>query len=231
MRQSRSIGREPHFSRIVFISAVVHLLFISLVVIPLRTKEQYRTYHVTLVGPLRTPRISRVPSIKKKTARTIPKKAVKTPTQTVKAPPKTDMSIENVSKEIERIRAISALSKKREKSRTKSREIEIGKEKAPDKPVGGVGISGTGTGDDTDYYYSIVSQKIWQHWFYANSRSSGLEVVISIRIDKDGEVISQEIEKFSDDVLFDRSAIKAISKASPFPPPPEELEIGVRFYL
>ncbi|MCK5427602.1 MAG: TonB family protein [Thermodesulfovibrionia bacterium] len=231
MRQSRSIGREPHFSRIVFVSVIAHLLFISLVVIPLRTKEQYRTYHVTLIGSLRTPRISKVPSIKKKIKRKITKKSVKSPVKTMKAPPKTDMSIENVSKEIERIRAISALSKKREKSRTKLREIEIGKEKAPDMPAGGVGIPGTGTGDDTDYYYSIVSQKIWQHWFYAHSRSSGLEVIISIRIDKDGEVISQEIEKFSGDVLFDRSAIKAISKASPFPPPPEELEIGVRFYL
>ena len=149
----------------------------------------------------------------------------------IKTPPKTDMSIENVSKEIERIRAINTLSKKREKNRKKIREIEIGKEKAPDIPAGGEGIPRTGTGDYTDYYYSIVSQKIWRHWFYAHSRSSGLEVIISIRIDKYGEVISQEIEKFSGDVLFDRSAIKAISKASPFPPPPEELEIGVRFYL
>jgi outer membrane biosynthesis protein TonB len=31
-------------------------------------------------------------------------------------------------------------------------------------------------------------------------------------------------------MLFDSSALKAISKASPLPPPHEEMEIGVRFY-
>jgi TonB family protein len=56
-------------------------------------------------------------------------------------------------------------------------------------------------------------------------------VVISIKIDSQGKVVSQEIEKSSGNILFDRSAEKAISKASPLPPPPVEMEIGVRFYL
>ena len=44
-------------------------------------------------------------------------------------------------------------------------------------------------------------------------------------------VLSQDIEKSSGNLLFDRSATKAISKASPLSPPPVEMEIGVRFYL
>jgi len=38
------------------------------------------------------------------------------------------------------------------------------------------------------------------------------------------------IEKPSGNVLFDRSALRAIAKASPVTPPPYEMEIGVRFY-
>ena len=229
MRQSRSIGNEPNFSKIILISVILHLLFISIVAVPLRTKEGYMTYHVTLVGPLHTPRTGKPALIQEKAKRVASKKkAVKAP------PPEADMSIEEVAKEIERIRAISALSKKREDGREKTREIRVGKEKTAGKRLKDTGVHEGAAGGDRkgmDLYYDLISREIWQHWSYPDVRTSGLEVVISIRIDKTGRVISQEIEKFSGDILFDRSAIKAISKASPFPPPPEEVEIGVRFYL
>jgi TonB family protein len=237
MRQSQIIGKEPSLSKVVFVSLILHFLFISLVVFPLRTKEPLRTYNVTLVGPLRTQQVRKAPSAKSKSVKSLPaakKRALKKPKavtkKAVKLPPKAAMSLEEVKKEIERMRAISAITKKVKDKEAKKQEIQIAKQKAPDTSAKGVGIPGTGTDESMDYY-DIISQKIWQHWFYAKSRSSGLEVIVSIKIDKSGEVISQEIEKFSGDVLFDRSAVKAISKASPFPAPPEELEVGVRFYL
>ena len=52
----------------------------------------------------------------------------------------------------------------------------------------------------------------------------------AIKILKDGTTIVQNIEKSSGNSLFDRSALKALAKASPLPPPPYEMEIGVRFY-
>ena len=58
----------------------------------------------------------------------------------------------------------------------------------------------------------------------------GLEAIISVKILKDGTVIVQRVEKSSGNTLFDRSAIRALAKASPLPPPPYEMEIGVRFY-
>lgn len=228
MKQSRSIGKEPSLSRIVLVSAILHLLFISLVVIPLKTKEkEFRTYYVTLVGPIRSPRVGRVPLPKKKVSRTTKQKAVK-------IPPKADISlkeIERVAKEIERIRVISAL-KKRKKAREKTQEIQIGREKTPDKLVQGTGIPGSESGGDIHFYYSIIGQKIWQQWVVPDFKTSGLEMAkISIRISKDGKVISREIEKSSGNALFDRSAMKAISKASPLPPPPfGEMEVGLNFH-
>ena len=60
--------------------------------------------------------------------------------------------------------------------------------------------------------------------------NKGLEAIVVVRILKDGTVIVQEMEKKSGNALFDRSALRALTKASPLTPPPNEMEIGVRFY-
>jgi TonB family protein len=57
-----------------------------------------------------------------------------------------------------------------------------------------------------------------------------IEAIVSVKILKDGTARVQRIEKSSGNALFDRSALKALAKASPLPPPPYEMEIGVRFY-
>ena len=222
MKLSRSIGKEPNFSRIILFSTILHFLFIFLVVIPIKTKqEDFRSYRVSLVGPIQTPQ-----DLGDTKARTT------TMQESAKTLPKTDMSLESfeqVTKEIERIRALKALSEKQAVSK-RIQEIQIGQQKASNKISPG-GITGSETGKGSDLYYSIISQKIWQQWTYPNFQASGLEVIISIKIDKAGRVISQEIEKSSGNTLFDHSAQRAISKASPLPPPTGEIEIGVRFYL
>ncbi len=226
MRQSRSIGKEPHFSRIILFSAILHFLFIFLVVIPIKTRqEEFRSYRVSLVGPIQTQQDSRDTKVHTAPAQ-----------EPAKVIPKTDMSLESfeqVKKEIERLHAIKDLkesAKKQEAVNKRIQEIQISKGKGSDKISQEPDIQGRGTGKDIDFYYSIISRKIWQQWIYPNSQASGLEVIISIKIDKHGKVVSQELEKPSGNELLDRSAIRAIAKASPLPPPPEEMEIGVKFY-
>lgn len=226
MRQSRSIGKEPHFSRIILFSAILHFLFIFLVVIPIKTRqEEFRSYRVSLVGPIQTQQDSRDTKVHTAPAQ-----------EPAKVLPKTDMSLESfeqVKKEIERLHAIKDLkesAKKQEAVNKRIQEIQISKGKGSDKISQEPDIQGRGTGKDIDFYYSIISRKIWQQWIYPNSQASGLEVIISIKIDKHGKVVSQELEKPSGNELLDRSAIRAIAKASPLPPPPEEMEIGVKFY-
>ncbi len=237
MKLSHTIGKEPSLQKIVIASAILHLLFITVVAVPIKPKERdFRTYFVNLVGPVQTPGKAGTTIVKKRERRIVPKKKITTPKKTSRArpEPKTDMSLESVNrvaKEIERIRAISSLSK-RKRDRKKTQEVQISRKEGPGESAQREGIPGRGSAENTDFYFGIISRKIWQQWVYPELDSSGLEVVISIRIGKDGKVTSQEIEKASGNMLFDRSATKAISRASPLPPPPAgEMEIGVRFYL
>ncbi len=227
--------REPSLPKIALTSTLLHLLFIALIIIPFTSRQkEFRNYNyfVNLVEPIESPGIKPAPRVKKK-----PKAVQKTVTVKTKSKPKSkpkphipsSKSVDKVSKEIERLRAISVLSELK-KLRSKVQEIRIGGKTAP-KPLKEAGIAGRGTGGDTNYYYSLIKHKIWQQWVYPDFKTSGLEVIVLIRIGKDGRIISQGIEKTSGDMLFDRSAMKAISKASPLPPPPREMEIGLRFYL
>jgi colicin import membrane protein len=87
-----------------------------------------------------------------------------------------------------------------------------------------------GTGTLFDDYYGKITKEIRQQWIFPDSGSKNIEAIVSIRILRDGTIIIQKIEKSSGNTLFDRSALKAIAKASPLTPPPYEMEIGVRFY-
>ncbi|MBA4348728.1 MAG: hypothetical protein C0415_01885 [Thermodesulfovibrio sp.] len=78
-------------------------------------------------------------------------------------------------------------------------------------------------------YYSAVESRVRQQWIFPESLDKDLETVVSIKINRDGRVIVERIEKGSGNTLFDRSVIRAINKASPLPPPPQEMEMGLRF--
>jgi colicin import membrane protein len=92
------------------------------------------------------------------------------------------------------------------------------------------GTQGKGEGSIMADYYSRITKEIWQHWVFPETGDKNLEAIISIRIMKDGSVQISRIEKSSGNPLFDRSALRAITKATPLPHPPYEMEIGVRFY-
>jgi colicin import membrane protein len=81
-----------------------------------------------------------------------------------------------------------------------------------------------------DDYYTKIRNHIWQHWIYPDTGQKGLETIISIIIMKDGTISIKKIEKSSGNPLFDKSAIRALTKANPLPPPPYEMEVGVKFY-
>ena len=211
--------REPSLAKITLTSALLHILIILLVAIqisPGHRELRPRTYFVDLVSPpeLPHPKPKTAPAVKSIQKAATVRKAKPKPKVTKKVASKASYEYEKVSREIERLRAISVL----------SRIKELRKKKA-ESPKG---VEVTGGGGD---YSSLISRMIWQQWFYPDMGKSGLEVIISIRIAKDGRVISQRIERSSGDVLFDRSAMNAILKASPLPPPPKEMAIGVRFYL
>ncbi|MFZ5996885.1 MAG: energy transducer TonB [Nitrospirota bacterium] len=104
--------------------------------------------------------------------------------------------------------------------------------KNPHAPVprnnkAGIGNGASGGGD----YGSLVRSKIWQNWVYPETLDRDLEATISIRVAKDGTITINKIEKRSGNPLFDRSILRALTMASPLPPPllgEEEIEITFR---
>ncbi|MBI4654833.1 MAG: cell envelope integrity protein TolA [Nitrospirae bacterium] len=258
MKYSRSIGKEPSLLRIVLVSVILHLIFVAMVTIPTKPKTRdYRPFSVKLVGPIEKYETGTIiqPPVEIKSKEIVKKVTIieKATTPKVVKPipqPKADMEVEiakeaerlraitklaktleqekNVAKEIERLRAISKLTKTLEQE--KKREIQIRKERTIGTPKSAEVTGAAGESEDIVFYEDIIRQKIWGYWVHPNHNISGLETIISVIIRKNGEIKVREVEKSSGDLLFDRSAIKAISKANPLPPPPDgEMEIGLRF--
>lgn len=98
------------------------------------------------------------------------------------------------------------------------------------RPVENKGATGVSKGTLFDSYYGKITDEIRREWVYPDMGNKNLEAVVSVLIGRDGTIMVQGVEKSSGDLLFDRSVLKAVLKASPVSPPPYEMEIGIRFY-
>jgi colicin import membrane protein len=63
-----------------------------------------------------------------------------------------------------------------------------------------------------------IKDKVKRNWTYAGD-TTGLEMIISVKVTRDGEVTSANVVRSSGDAIFDRSAENAVLKASPLPFP------------
>jgi TolA protein len=108
--------------------------------------------------------------------------------------------------------------------------------------------SGTGTGVGSgggtvleaklSEYYNAIWTRIKEEWTLPETlpqRKTELEAVIVVVIERDGKIQKLWFEKKSGNTLYDQMAMRAIRKAEPLPPIPEEfsdrtLEVGIRFY-
>lgn len=84
-------------------------------------------------------------------------------------------------------------------------------------------------------YYNIIQNRIHENWVYPKGfEYEKISVIVSIRIDRKGNLIDSWLEESSGNSRFDASLLSATKKASPFPPLPVDfegnfLEIGLRF--
>jgi colicin import membrane protein len=86
-------------------------------------------------------------------------------------------------------------------------------------------------------YYAMIWSRIKGKWALPQGILPGelLETVIDVTILRSGTVTEVTFEKKSGNRYFDESALKAIRKASPFPPLPAwigegSLDVGIRFH-
>lgn len=217
-------------------SAFIHILLFAIAVIVIKQSDIHKKtepYIVSLVEDFKASRSAPAQGneVQDKTPKTSEpvKKQPSVPSKTSR-----DERIKQESIVKERIEALQA-KKKIEKIVALRKVINVegekntsgGSQKLQNKaaPSGASGSAAAGSD-----YYSMVVKKIRQEWVFPESLDRNLEAIISIRIAKDGSVRIDKIEKSSGNQLFDRYALRAINKASPLPPPPQEMEVGVRFY-
>jgi TolA protein len=219
------------------LSAVLHLIFFLLAAVIIRHSQTMNIpspYIVSLVGPSGASGGGEVHE-EEKAEEKIAEPEVKTAEKQkeISLREKTD---KEKKAEKERVQdQIAALKAKKKIGRIldlRAKIVSIGKGQGK----GTAGQAGKGTdkggpaGTMFDSYYSKITEKIWQEWTWPDSAEKNLEAIIAVRIARDGTLTVQGIEKSSGNSFFDRSALKALSKASPVQPPPYEMEIGIRFY-
>lgn len=105
---------------------------------------------------------------------------------------------------------------------------------------GGVKTGGAGTGVDSPSvkyraYLTAVGDRVKNNWTYPEEfRKDKIEVIVSIKINRDGKLLDSWVEKSSGSNLFDESLMDAVKKSAPYPQLPEDydgnvFETGLRF--
>ena len=223
--------RGPSLQKSAALSALLHLSFLVLSVVLIRhsgTIVMPSPYTVSLVNP-ENARRSGPPASRAGETQT---KAGK-----VEEPVKDSKTMIDTNKKLSEKRVSDRLtelaSKKKIEQIVKLRSVISVKGsggKSAARPAEKAGGAGTPKGSLFDSYYAKITEEIRQGWAYPDMGKKDLESIISVTIRRDGTITVHGIEKSSGDLLFDRSVLKAITKASPVSPPPYEMEIGIRFY-
>ena len=83
-------------------------------------------------------------------------------------------------------------------------------------------------------YFQMIQQRVKDEWAVPDAllTEEGLRAIIRVKIDKNGRILETKVEKSSGNPYFDRSALQAIARAEPLPPPPKgtaPVEIGLVF--
>ncbi|MBI5674430.1 MAG: cell envelope integrity protein TolA [Nitrospirae bacterium] len=242
MKISIGIGHEPSLRRLVIASVVLHFILMAFFFIPFNTGErEFKNYYVSLVEP------AKVSGGGEPAARRAEEKPVVKKEESVKEKKEVDKKADTEKKDIERemfMKLRETVNKKRQNLKDINAAINaLPKKKAEgDKTLGieaiknAASVKGAVGGErlPSDSYYALITGEIRNEWeIPPDFDSAGLEVEISIKIDSKGKVVSKTLEKTSGNDFFDKSALKAISKASPLSLPPLSLvmeEIVLRFY-
>jgi TonB family protein len=143
---------------------------------------------------------------------------------------------------------------KPEKAKTESRrykehpsvkEILKGVREEVKRDRGGIGMAGLGisiagkveVNPKIRAYLIQLESRVRENWELPKllkEKAVDLECIISVSINRNGEVVSAYIESSSGDEVFDKWALFTIRKSQPLPPPPEvgfsgTMDIGFKF--
>ena len=131
-------------------------------------------------------------------------------------------------------------SKPKPKQKKKEPEKKPAETKPEDKPMDVSMQEGSQTEVAVDaqrfpysYYLSAIERKVSENWLSAQGgRDGGISCIVYFRLSRSGRVSDLRVETPSGNAYFDRSALRAIRSADPFPPLPRafgESWLGIHF--
>lgn len=221
--------RGPSLQATTVLSAALHLTFLVIAALILRQSRSVimpSPYEVSLVGPISSPLGAATEEMPYRDEPDIRISESIRQTEKPLKETKTDMKrLEDRVSEIASKKKVERMVRLRSIVSIKSNDSS-GSQKTAAQVKG----SGQSQGTLFDSYYGKITSQIRQEWVYPDTGEKNLEAVITVTIARDGTLSVQGIEKSSGNALFDRSALRALAKASPVAQPPYEMEIGMRFY-
>ena len=220
--------KAPSLQKTAALSAALHATLFLISIIALRNSGRMTMpspYIVDLVSP---GEVASVPAGRTESAQeTAP--AAETARAVEKAPV---VSRADEHRLEDRLHALEALRKLERNARIRKEILSIkaaGSGKTnPMRTSGRQGARGIGGGGEMTYADKIRST-IHDNWHVDDRSFKNLETIVSIRILKSGEIQVLDVEKKSGNRYFDSQALGAIVSSSPAPPPPHEMEFGIRF--
>ncbi|MBA4417727.1 MAG: hypothetical protein C0392_07430 [Syntrophus sp. (in: bacteria)] len=96
---------------------------------------------------------------------------------------------------------------------------------------GSGGLPGIGEGSGkpidlvTQKYWMDVREKIMGAWGFPGAAFKKLEALVTIKIRKDGRIVDINIDKGSDNKVYDESILRALRAVDPLPPIPSSLNL------
>jgi len=158
---------------------------------------------------------------RRRTAKPLPEPEPKSAKKPKEEPPKKQKAPEEYLKE--RIAALE----KAEADKKKAFSPPPGKPDATAKPGGG-GTSGAGLDPELVRWMRQVRGKVNTVWAVIGQGPSRKVTMIGVKISDDGALADATVDETSGDSAFDRSALRAVHQAAPFPPLPTSVKEKIR---
>ncbi len=227
--------RGPSLQKSALVSAALHASALLLAVVVIRQPNRIfvpSPYVVSLVAPSVAASRSAVPEVAAPAAAKSVSDKAPAVEPDLSSGKKKDHALDD-TRLADQLAAMEA--KRKLKKKIELRETVLGVSKsqpgtireARQQPVA---AGGPQHGSLFDSYYAKITNEIRSEWIYPDTGEKNLEAVIAVMIARDGSLSVQGIEKSSGSALFDRSALRALTKASPVSPPPYEMAVGIRFF-
>jgi colicin import membrane protein len=229
MRSNGYRGINSNFRNMIFLSAIIHLIVISVILISVPTNTRHLTfgtaYSVQLVGSDAVLPINNSSDMKDMLRQNEATQSIiiKRKISSIYSTPVKNQETHKVNIE----KAVSAIRKK---------ELSQPKESAPAAAAGRQTISNAEINAQTNAYIEAVWSRVKQNWSMPQTLMPGKNIttIIDVKISRSGALEYADFEKRSGNRYFDDSALRAVKKSGPFPPLPNwvmenSIEIGIRF--